>query len=210
MIRVLVADDHEVVRHGIRRIVERHPDVTVVEEAASGEQVLERIDTTDADVVLLDITMPGPDFLDVMQSIRERRADLPVLVLSVHSEEHWAVRALRAGAAGFLTKEHSAEELTEAIRRVHDGRRYVTPALAERLAELVGPDGSPEAHESLSDREFQVLRALGAGRSVKQIGRDLELSHRTISTYRARILEKLDLETTADLIRYVVDHDLSD
>lgn len=208
MIRLLIADDHPVVREGVRRIVEECPDITVVGEVADGDELLAKLDTTKADVLLLDIAMPGPGFLNTMQRLRTERAASRVLVLSMHSEEQYALRALRAGASGYLTKGHSPKDLTEAIRRINRGGKYITPALAEKLVfELDGAaDRAP--HESLSDREYQVLCMLGSGKSIKQIGAVMDLSPKTISTYRTRILEKMKRKTTADLIRYAVEHHL--
>ena len=206
MIRLLIADDHPVVREGVRRIVEGHADMEVVSEAVDGDDLLAQLDMTTADVLLLDIAMPGPGFLSTMQRLRAERGGLRVLVLSVHPEEQYARRAFRLGASGYLTKAHSPAELAEAIRRIYRGGRYVTPTLAERLAFELDPTTDKEAHESLSDREYQVLCLLGSGNGVKEIGAKLALSPKTVSTYRARILEKMKLDTTADLIRYVVEH----
>ncbi len=208
MIRLLIADDHPIVREGVRRIVEDCLDIEVVGEAVDGDDLRMKLDTTKADVLLLDISMPGPGFLSIMERLRAEHSATRVLVLSVHSEEQYALRALRAGAAGYLTKEHSPLELAEAIRRIHRGGKYITPTLAEKLAFDLDPATDKKAHESLSDREYQVLCMLGSGNSGKEIGAKLALSPKTVSTYRARILEKMKLETTADLIRYVVEQHL--
>ena len=208
MIRLLIADDHPIVREGVRRIVQDCPDMEVVGEAVDGNDLLTKLSSIKADVLLLDISMPGPGFLSIMERIRAEHPATQVLVLSVHSEVEYAFRALRAGVAGYLTKDHSPTELAEAIRRIHRGGRYVTQTLAEWLAYLVNPDAERAAHESLSDREYQVLCLLGFGKSVKEIGAELDLSPKTVSTYRSRILEKIQLETTADLIRYVVEQHL--
>lgn len=208
MIRLLIADDHPVVREGLRRIVGDCSDMKVMAEAGDGDEVLRLLACTEVDVLLLDISMPGPPFLDLLPSIKLRRPGLRVLVLSVYAEDQYALRALRAGAAGYLTKEHSSDELAEAIRRIYRGGRYVTPTLAEMLAFQLSPDGETPRHEALSDREYQALCMLGRGRSVKQIAADLVLSPKTVSTYRARILTKMGLNTTADLIRYTVEHSL--
>ncbi len=208
MIRLLIADDHPVVRQGLRRIVDDCPDIAVVGELQDGDQVLAILQTSDADVLLLDISMPGLGFLELMQQIGRAWPRLKVLVLSVHPEDQYAVRALRAGAVGYLTKSHSPEELAEAIRRIYRGGRYVTPTLAEKLAFELRPEAGGPAHESLSDREFQVLCLVGAGKSLKEIAAELAVSPKTVSTYRARILEKMQLRSTADLIRYAVEHEL--
>ncbi len=208
MIRLLIADDHPIVREGLRRIAAEQPGISVMAEAASADEALLRVADTPVDVVLLDVSMPGPSFIDVVQSIRRDHPSVRVLVLSVHPEDQWAVRALRAGAAGYLTKDHSPEQLTEAIRKVYRGGKYVSAALAERLATGLEVGGATAPHERLSDREYEVLRALGTGLSVKVAAEGLGLSPKTVSTYRARILEKLQMRTNADLVRYVSDHGL--
>ncbi len=208
MIRLMIADDHPVVREGLRRLVSEAPDMTVVAEAGTGGEVLEHSDRPDLDVLLLDISMPGPGFLEVMRALREGERHLPVLVLSAHSEDRYAVRALRSGAAGYLTKNHSPEELVGAIRKVYGGGRYVTESLAEKWAFVVGDESDVPGHQKLSDREYQVLVLLANGKLVKEIAAELELSPKTVSTYRTRILEKLELDSTAELVRYALEHDL--
>ncbi len=209
MIRVLIADDHSMVRDGLRRIIEEHGDMEVVAEAADGDEVLTRCGETSADVIVLDLAMPGPGFLRVMERLREDHPLGRVLVLSAHPEDQYAVRALKLGAAGYLTKHHSPGELADAIRRVHSGGRFVTAALAEKLAFDLGPDATPEPHHALSTREYEVLCLLGAGKSIKEIAAQMRVSSKTVSTYRARLLEKLGVKTTADLIRYAIGHDLT-
>jgi two-component system, NarL family, invasion response regulator UvrY len=208
VIRLLIADDHPVVREGLRRIIEDAPGLQVVGEVASGPELLERLPRAPADIVLLDVTMPGPGFLEVLQRLRAEHPTVAVLVLSVHPEDQYAVRALRAGASGYLTKDHSPEELTEAIRRVYRGHKYVSPALAERLAADLAIGTRDVRHELLSDREYQVLCLLGSGRTVKEISRSLQLSSKTVSTYRTRVLDKMGAATNADLVRYAALHGL--
>ena len=208
MIRLLIADDHEVVRAGLRRAVEGHPDISVVGEAGSGDEALAELESEPVDVLVLDISMPGPGFMKTMERIRDLPGAPSLLVLSVHSEEEWAIHALQAGAAGYLAKGRSTDELVEAIRRVHGGGRYITPSLAEQLASRLGSEAQGPPHAVLSDREFQVLCLLGSGKSAKQVAVDLGLSPKTISTYRGRILEKLKFDRTADLVRYVTEHGL--
>jgi DNA-binding NarL/FixJ family response regulator len=208
MIRLVIADDHRMVREGLRRIVETNRDMQIVAEAADGYEVQDLLEGTEPDVLLLDISMPGPGFLPLMDWIKEHHPDLPVLVVSMHAENLWAVQALKAGAAGYLAKTHSAEELAEGIRRVHAGRRYITAAVAETLALRLGPEGEEPAIQSLSRREFQVFQKLGAGKMVKTVASELGLSAKTVSTYRTRILEKLSLKSTAELIRFAVQNDL--
>ncbi len=208
MIRLLVADDHPVVREGLRRIVTDHPGLVVAAEAVDGDQVLSALRRVVVDVVLLDISMPGPGFLQVLEWVRAEHPRLPVLALSVHPEDQYAVRALRAGAAGYLTKDHSPEQLVEAIRKVHRGGRFVSPSLAERLATDLAPGRTSAPHERLSDREYQVLCLLGSGRMVKEISVELRLSPKTVSTYRTRLLEKMQVAGNADLVRYAAQHGL--
>ncbi len=207
MIRLLVADDHPIVREGLKRLVEECRDMEVVGEAESGDEILAMAHTHEADVVLLDVSMPGPGVLETIRRLRATREHLRILVLSVQPEEEYATRALRAGAKGYLMKNHSPEELVGAVRKVFDGGTYISSALAERL--VFEPDATEfPPHERLSNREFEVLRLLASGQSIKEIGARLSLSAKTISSYRARLLEKLNLTTTADLIRYGIKHGL--
>lgn len=208
MIRIFIADDHPVVRAGLRHIVEQDPDITVTGEAASRRDVLDALMHTIADVVLLDVSMPGMSFTETLQQLRDEHPSVKILVLSVHPEDQFAVRALRAGAAGYVTKDHSGTQLLDAIRRVFRGGRYVSDTLAERLASFVDPRFEGMPHERLSDREFEVLRSLGTGLSVKEAADELHLSPKTVSTYRARLLEKMGLSSTADIVRYAAAHGL--
>lgn len=210
MIRVVIADDHALVRDGLRRMLESTPDIRVVGEAESGDDVLAVVAAERPDVVVLDVAMPGQGFLEILRILREEWARVSTVVLSAHAEEEYAERALRAGAVGYVTKERSPDDLQEAIRRAARGVRYISETLAQHLAAHLMGDVTRPHHESLSDREFQVLQLLGQGKSVKEIGAALELSPKTISTYRERILEKLSLKTTADLIRYAVQHGLAE
>jgi two-component system invasion response regulator UvrY len=208
MIRLLIADDHPIVREGLRRIVEDAPGLEVVGEVANGDELFALLPRVPADIVLLDVTMPGAGFLDVLQRLRSEHPTVAVLVLSVHPEDQYAVRALRAGASGYLTKDHSPEELTEAIRRVHRGHRYVSALLAERLAADLTAGTRDVRHEVLSDREYEVFCLLGSGRTVKEIAGSLQLSPKTVSTYRTRVLEKMHAASNADLVRYAALHGL--
>ena len=210
MIRILIVDDHPIVRAGLRRIAEDDRGITVTAEAPSGSDALLALRDHIADVVLLDVSMPGWPFTETLRRLREEHPTVRVLVLSAHPEDQWAVRALRGGASGYLTKDHSPEQLLDAIRRVHRGGRYVSPTLAERLASQLGQDFVGAAHEQLSDREFDVLRGLGAGRTVKEVAAALGLSPKTVSTYRTRLMEKLHFATNADLVRYSAEHGLND
>jgi two-component system invasion response regulator UvrY len=208
LIRVLIADDHPIVRSGLRRIAEEDRGIEVTAEAASGDAALIALKQHVADVVLLDVSMPGAAFTDTLRRLRDEHPTVRILVLSAHPEDQWAVRALRGGASGYLTKDHSPEQLLDAIRRVYRGGRYVSSTLAERLAMQLGQELVGAPHEQLSDREFDVLRGLGTGRSVKQVAAELRLSPKTVSTYRTRLMEKMHFETNADLVRYAAQHGL--
>ena len=203
MTRVLLADDHEVVRQGLKQILmEAIPDA-VFGDAASGSEALGLVRSAPWDIVVLDISLPDRSGLDVLKELRQSEPGLPVLVLSMHPEEQFAVRVLRAGAAGYLTKRSAPQELVAAVRKVLAGGKYVTESLAEKLAAVVDfgrPSGEP--HEKLSDREYQVFRMLASGQTVKEIGEALSLTPQTVSTHRARILEKMGLETNAELAQY--------
>ena len=208
MIRVAIADDHPIVRQGIRRIASEGAKITVTGEAATAAELFRLVAGAPVDVVLLDVSMPGSAFVETVHKLREQFPSVKVLVLSVHPEDQWALRALRAGAAGYLTKDHSPEQLVDAIHRVARGGKYISETLAEKLAGLVDLGTLHTAHEQLSDREFEVLCSLGRGMTVKDVAERMQLSAKTISTYRSRLLEKMGLSTNADLVRYVVEHDL--
>ena len=208
MIRILIVDDHPIVRAGLRRIAEDDRGIVVTAEAPSGDDALVALRHHVADVVLLDVSMPGSPFMETLRRLRESHPTVRILVLSAHPEDQWAVRALRGGASGYLTKDHSPEQLLDAIRRVHRGGRYVSPTLAERLAAQLGQDFVGAPHEQLSDREFDVLRGLGMGRTVKEVAEALGLSPKTVSTYRTRLMEKMGFATNADLVRYSAEHGL--
>ena len=208
MIRLLIADDHPVVREGLRRIVQETPGLDLVGEVSDGDELFAWLPRLPADVVLLDVTMSRPGFLETLQRLRAQHPSVAVLVLSVHPEDQYAVRALRAGASGYLTKDHSPEELADAIRRVHRGHKYVSPLLAERLAADLAVGVRDVQHELLSDREYEVLCLLGSGRTVKETACSLQLSPKTVSTYRMRVLEKMHATTNADLVRYAALHGL--
>ncbi len=209
MIRVLIADDHRIVREGLKRLLAETGDITVAAEATTGEEALTALAATPVDVIVLDVAMPRTSFAQVLGAIRERFAAVRILVLSAHGEEEYAVRALKAGASGYISKERSPEELVGAIRTAAAGRRYISPSVGELLAADAARDASVPAHGRLSDRELEVLRLLGKGRSVKEIGAALGLSVKTVSTYRTRLLEKLALKSTADLIRYAIEQKLA-
>jgi len=205
VIRVFIADDHALVRAGYHQLLADEPDIRIVGEAASGDDLLARVTATEVDVLVLDVTMPGPGIQELLARLAAQEARLRTLVVSVHPEGQVALRALQAGASGYVNKAQSAEELVAAVRRVHAGGRYITPTLAEHMAEdfqtgIVGRE--------LSSREAQVLRLLGAGRSNKEIAATCGVSPKTVSTYRNRILRKLKLKTNADIVRYAVENGL--
>jgi two-component system invasion response regulator UvrY len=208
MIRILVADDHAVVRNGLKQIVSDTPDMVVAAEASNGQEVLNKALEDDYDIVLLDITMPDRSGLDILKEIKSQKPELPVLILSIHPEEQYAVRALKAGAAGYLTKESAPEELIRALRRVSGGGKYITSALAEKLASVLKTGAEKPLHQTLSDREYQVLCMIASGKRVKQIANELLLSTKTISTYRSRILRKMNMNNNIELTRYAIQNQL--
>ncbi|HEV2982738.1 MAG TPA: response regulator transcription factor [Vicinamibacterales bacterium] len=210
MIGVFIADDHPVVRQGIRQIVASTDDIKVVDEATTGHEALERLAASTCDLVLLDLSLPDIDGLDLLKQLRREHPRRPILILTMHSEDQFALRALKAGASGYLTKESAPGELVDAVRKVVAGGRYISQRLAETLAAHLGPDAEKPAHERLSDREYQVLRLIAAGRSTRDISAQLALSMKTISTYRARLLDKMGMKTSAELTAYAVRYHLAD
>ena len=210
MIKVCVVDDHAVIREGLKRIISENPEMAVTAEAGDGAEALQVIRAQPCDVVLLDITMPNKNGLDVLKQLHAESPRLPVLVLSMHSEDHYAARVLRAGAAGYLTKECGPDKIVQAIRKVVRGGKYVSLALAEKLVADLAVDRSKAPHEVLSDREYQVLCLISSGKTVTDIAAELTLSVKTVSTYRVRILEKLNLKNNAELTRYAIKEGLVD
>ncbi|MBP7691054.1 MAG: response regulator transcription factor [Anaerolineales bacterium] len=210
MIKILIADDHAVVRQGLKQIFGADPELVVVGEATTGAETLEQARGLAWDVLVLDLSLPERNGFDILLTLRAEKPERPILVLSMHAEDQYALRVLKAGAAGYLTKESVPEELTRAVYKVAGGGRYISPALAEKLAFQVGAPTDQPLHASLSDREFQVMRLIAAGQTVTQIAADLALSVKTVSTYRARLLQKLNLRTNADLIHYAIQNHLID
>jgi two-component system, NarL family, invasion response regulator UvrY len=210
MTRILLVDDHAVVRRGVRDILTESLGKVSFGEAAMPSEAIEKLQAEDWDVVVLDISLPGRGGLDALREIKRLRPAVPVLVLSMHAEDHYALRALRAGAAGYVNKDSAAEDLSGAVRKVLAGGTHVSVRLAETLAKSLRTDTSRPAHERLSDRELEVLRALAAGKTVKEIGVDLSLSEKTVSTYRTRLLEKMQMRTNAELIQYALREGLVD
>lgn len=210
MARVLIADDHPLLRNGLKQLLDAEPGLELAGEAEDSDQVLDQIERDCCDLVVLDLCMPGRGGLEVLREIRRLRPNLPVLVLSMHAEERFAVRAIKAGANGYVSKANGACEIVGAIRKVLTGRKYVSSTLAEALAGALEGDGQRPAHESLSDREFQVMCKIASGKTVSQIAAEVSLSVKTISTYRSRVLEKMNMHSNAELTRYAIQEGLVD
>ncbi len=203
-IRILIADDHPIVRAGFKQVLSETPDLVVADEAGNGQEVLEFLKKKKYDVVLLDIAMPGKDGLETPKDVKTDYPKLPVLILSIYPEEQYAIRALRAGASGYLTKASAPHELIEAIRKISAGGRYISSSLAEKLATYLDADMTKSPHETLSDREHQVMRLIASGKTVSEIAGSLNLSVKTISTYRSHILEKMKMKNNAEITLYAV------
>ncbi|RKX85179.1 MAG: DNA-binding response regulator [Spirochaetes bacterium] len=210
MIRVLIADDHMLIRQGLRGILSSVSGIEVVAEAEDQEQTLTAADEHSPDLILLDISMPGRGGIDTLKELKLRLPDCHVLVLSMHPEDQYAVRSIRAGAAGYVTKGVSAEILLDAIRTVSKGMLYITPAVAEQLVQHLDDKSGESPHEKLSDREFEVLIMIASGKSVGQIAEELSLSVQTISTYRTRVLDKMSMTTSAELTHYAIARGLAE
>jgi DNA-binding NarL/FixJ family response regulator len=210
MIKVLIADDHPIVRQGLRQILSDTTDMVVTGVAVDGQTTLDQVRAGGWDVLVLDITMPDRSGFDILKEVKYEQPHLPVLVLSIHAEEQYAVRVLKAGAAGYLTKEKAPAELVKAIRQVMAGGKYISPALAEILAFNLDETSHHQRHEALSDREFQVMQLMAGGKTLAEIAETLSLSAKTVSTYRTRLLEKMDFKTNADIIRYAIENELID
>jgi DNA-binding NarL/FixJ family response regulator len=208
MIRIVLADDHTIVREGLKQLLAAAGDLEVVGEAEDGFAVIERVRALDFDLLLLDMSMPGKSGIELIKQVKAEKPKLRVLVLSMHEEHQYAVRAIRAGASGYLTKESASGQLVEAIRKVASGGAFISSAVAEQLALGAMPDAQGAPHEALSDREFQVFRMLAEGKSISDIAERLNLSVKTVSTHKANILHKMGLASTADLIRYAIAHRL--
>jgi two-component system, NarL family, invasion response regulator UvrY len=208
MIKILIADDHAIVREGLKQIVADTSDMVVAGEAMDGQEVLEQVRKEDWDLILLDISMPGRGGIDTLKELKIEKPKLPVLVLSMYPEEQYAVRALKAGASGYLTKESAPEELIEAIRKVSRGGKYISPSLAESLAFHVGGDVERALHETLSNREYQVMLMIASGKTVKEIADELSLSVKTISTNRVRALRKMGMKNNSEITYYAIKHGL--
>lgn len=210
MIKVLIADDHKIFRAGVKRLIEESPDIAVTGEASDGFDALEKLRKEEWDVVLLDINMPNKSGLDILRQMKTEKPKLPILILSMYPEEQYAIRALKAGAAGYLTKDSESEELIAAIHKVVRGGRYATPALLEKLLFELEGDRDVLPHHTLSVREHQIFEQIIKGKSLTEIAEAMNLSVKTVSTYRTRILEKMNKENNAELIHYAIQHNLHD
>lgn len=208
MIQVIIADDHPIVRAGLKQIIADDIDIAVNAEADNGASLLKQIRESDFDVVLMDLTMPGMDGLDVLKQLKIDKPRLPVIILTIHPEAQYALRLLKAGAAGYLTKESAPDELINAIRKVYNGGKYISTSLAERIAFALDTDADRMPHEALSDREYQVLCLIASGKTVSEIAESLSLSVKTVSTYRSRILEKMQMKSNAELTHYAIQNQL--
>jgi DNA-binding NarL/FixJ family response regulator len=210
VIRVVIADDHQILREGLKQLLQAAGDVVVAGEAGDGFEVLERVRTLDFDVLLLDMSMPGKSGVELIRQVKSEKPKLRILVLSMHEEHQYAVRAIRAGASGYLTKESAAAKLVAAIRKVGSGGAFISAEVAERLAQEAMPHAEGPPHAALSDREYQVFRMLVNGQTVTEIAATLHLSGKTVSTHKARLMEKLGVENNAELVHYAVRHRLGD
>lgn len=210
MIRIVIADDHAIVREGLKRIVSGIADMQVVGEAADGTQVMQRVREIDFDILVQDLSMPGRSGMELIKLVRAEKPRLRILVLSMHQEEQYAVRAIKSGASGYLTKESAPSQLEQAIRKIAGGGAYISPEVAEQLALGAMPGSTANPHESLSDREFEVFRLLAAGESVTDIASRLKLSVKTVSTHKANLMHKMGLNNASELVRYAIKHELAD
>ena len=208
MLRILIADDHAIIRRGLKQILLEEYPTAIIEEATDAEGVIQKTISDEWDIIICDLSMPGRSGLDVVQQVKQNFPKLPVLVVSIHPEEQYAIRVLKTGAAGYLSKDAAPEELVKAVHRVLQGRKYISPSIAEKMATELDQDTSKPPHEVLSDREFDVFTMVASGKTVSEIAEQLSLSITTVSTYRARILVKMNMKTNADLTRYGLENKL--
>jgi len=208
LIKLLVADDHAIVRKGIEQIIAETTDIVVSDEARNGQEVMAKAAKNVYDLVLLDIAMPGRDGLEVLKELKKQRPKLAVLMLSMYPEEQYAIRALRSGASGYLTKESAPDELIAAIRKVSSGGKYISSSLAEKIVHKMGHDADTPIHEQLSDREYEIFIKLASGKTLTEIADELALSVKTISTYRARLLVKMNMRSNAEITKYAIENKL--
>ncbi len=210
MIKILMVDDHQIVREGIKRIIHDTEDICIVEEAANGDEALVLLKKIDVDLILLDISMPGKNGIQTLKEIKRINSKLPVLMLSMHAEEQYAMRSIKAGASGYLTKDSAAKKLVTAIRKICAGRKYISPEVAELLVTDIYHDEEKKLHTLLSDREFEIFKFIVNGDSPKTIAKNLSISDKTVSTYRSRVLKKLKMKSTIELIKYAINQNLLD
>ncbi|MDR7051541.1 DNA-binding NarL/FixJ family response regulator [Duganella sp. 3397] len=210
IIKVFIADDHAIVREGLKQILAETRDIIVAGEAENGLEAVKLFRKSECQVMLLDISMPDRSGIDVLKQIKKEKPDLAVLMLSMHREDQYAIRSLKAGASGYLTKQSAPRELVNAIRQVADGQKYISPALAQELANHVGEDHEAPPHDALSDREYQTLTMIASGKTVGVIAKELSLSVKTVSEYRARLLVKMKLKNSAELTHYAIKNQLID
>ncbi len=207
-LKVIITDDHRIVRAGIKQIVEECPDMASVDEASDGQELLVKVRKNNYDAILLDLALPGRDGLEILKQLKSEKCRVPVLILSVYPEEQYAIRALKSGAAGYLTKSTAPEELIEAIKKISSGKKYITPALAEHLAAHIDNDLEVSPHERLSDRELKILCRIASGKTVSVIAGEMFLNVKTVSSYRRRILEKMEMKSNAELTHYAIKNNL--
>ena len=210
MIRLLIADDHTIVRHGLRQVVSESADIEVTAEAGSSAEAVRLLRENTYDLVLLDISLPDKNGIETLKQIKRDKPELPVIMLSMHGEDEFGVRALKAGASGYVHKQNAHDQLETAIRQVASGRRYISPDLAEELARSIGESSEKRPHELLSDREFDTLRMLASGKSLTEIAESLSISPKTVSVYRTRLLEKMKLKNNAEIAHYAIKNGLID
>jgi DNA-binding NarL/FixJ family response regulator len=208
MIRILIVDDHVMFREGLKQILAKHSDMRVVDEAGSSQEAMEKVLLHKLDVILLDISLPGRNGPELLSEIKKNKSDLAVLVLSMHPEDQYAIRMMKAGALGYMTKESAPEELISAIRKVATGRRYISSKLAEEMAVALDTNIAKLPHQLLSNREFQVMRMLASGKTLKDIADEIMISEKTVTTYRARILEKMKLKNNTEITIYAIENKL--
>ncbi|MCZ7602861.1 MAG: response regulator transcription factor [Melioribacteraceae bacterium] len=206
--RIILVDDHELIREGLKKVIAKESDIDVIGEAQNADEMFELLSKNKIDIVILDITLPGRSGLDLISEIKTHYPDTRILILSMHPEDRFAVRALRAGAFGFITKGTASKILIEALRKIADGRKYITPTLAEHLALELDVDHDKPLHENLSNREFEVMRLIAEGKSVSEIAEMLFISVNTVTSYRSRIMEKMKMKTNAEIIRYAIEQNL--
>jgi two-component system, NarL family, invasion response regulator UvrY len=208
MMRILIADDHAIVRRGLKEILLEEYPSAFIGDASDAEELLKKVFHEQWDLIISDVSMPGRSGLDALKQIKQAFPKLPVLIMSIYSEDQYAVRAFRAGASGYFNKNSIHEELFKAVESVRKGKKYITPAVAEKLAEAFSTDGTAQPHQLLSDREFEVFKLLASGKTVSEIALQISLSSNTVSTYRSRILEKMNLHSNNELIRYALEQNL--